>query len=153
MVNDQTDGDIFLLVCLIFCMSKFTYTVTKRLHRIYVKDRINILNNCCQTFQTHTCIDILHFQKFVVAVSVIFKLCKYVVPYFDVSVTVTSYCTVRFSTAVFFTAVIINLRTRTAGTGTMLPEVVSFSKTENAFFRNTDLFMPDIPCFIIFQIY
>ena len=35
----------------------------------------------------------------------------------------------------------------------MLPEVIFFSKTENSVSRDSDLFVPDIKCFIIFQIY
>ena len=35
----------------------------------------------------------------------------------------------------------------------MLPEVVLFSKTENSVSRDSDLFVPDVKCLIIFQIY
>ena len=59
---------------------------------------------------------------------VIFELGKYVIPYFHITVTVTSHGTARFATAVFFSTVIVNLRTRTARTCAVLPEVVFFSR-------------------------
>ena len=83
------------------------------------------------------------------ALAVVVELAEYVVPYFHVTVTLAANGTSRFAAAVFFSAVIINLRTRTARTCAMLPEVVLFSKTENTVCRDADLFVPDIKCFII----
>ena len=62
--------------------------------------------------------------------SIILELGKYVVPYLHVTVTVAAYGTAWFATAIFLTAVIVNLRTRTARTCAMLPEVILFAKPE-----------------------
>ena len=102
-------------------------------------------------------VDVLD-QIGVISVSVIVELGEYNVPYFHETVTVTSYFTVRFATAVFFSAVIVNLRTWTARTGTMLPEVITLSsfriavKSCDSLCRNSDFFCPDIECFIILTI-
>ena len=84
---------------------------------------------------------------------VIFELGKYVIPYFHITVAVTSYGTARFTTAVFFSTVIVNLRTRTARACAVLPEVVFFSETEDSVSRNTNFFIPDIEGFIILFVY
>ena len=75
--------------------------------------------------------------------SVVVKLGEHVIPYFDVAVAVASHRAARFAAAVFFPAVIIDLRTGAAGAGTVLPEVVLFAEAENAVRRNADFFIPD----------
>ena len=108
MVCDQTDGYVIVIILLIFFSGDLTYQVTQGADGIYIKDRIYILNNNCQTFQTHTCINILLFQCCVVSVTIILKLGKYVVPYFHVTVAVTAYCTARFTAAVFLSTIIVD---------------------------------------------
>ena len=152
MVCDQTDGYVILIILFVFFAGNFTDKVTKGTDCIYVKDRINVLNNNCQTLQTHTCIDIFLFQCGIVAISVVFKLGKYVVPYFHVTVTVTAYCTAWFTAAIFFSTIIVDFRTWTAWTCAVLPEVVFFSETEDSVSRDSDFFVPDIECFIILLI-
>ena len=149
MVRDQTDGYVFRIILLIFYICKFTHFVAKCLQSIYIKNRINILNNNGQTFQPHTSIDVLLLQLAIIAFSVVLKLGKYIVPYFHVTVALTSDGASRFAAAVFFTAVIVNLRTRTARACTMLPEVVFFSKTKDTLRCNADLFVPDLERFLI----
>ena len=124
MVGDQTDRDVFYIILMIFTVCKLTYFISQCTNRIYIENGIYVLNNACQTLQTHTGIDILLYQLRVVVVSVIIELGKYVVPDLHITVTVTSYGTARFAAAVFFTTVIVNLRTRTAGACAMLPEVI-----------------------------
>ena len=82
--------------------------------------------------------------------SVILKLSKYVVPYFHITIAVTTYCTAWFTTAVFFSTVIINLGTRTARTSTVFPEVIFFTKLENAFWSDSNLISPNGKCLVIF---
>ena len=106
MVCDQTDGYVIVVVFLILFTGNLAYQVTQCTDGIYVKDRGYVLNNNCQTFQTHTCIDILLFQCCVVSVTVVLKLGKYVVPYFHVTVAVTAYCTASFPAAEFLSTVI-----------------------------------------------
>ena len=84
--------------------------------------------------------------------SIVVKLAEYVVPHLDVTVTLTTYGTSRLSTAIFFSTVIVDLRTRTARTCAMLPEVVLSSEAENALRCNADLLIPDLECLIIILI-
>ena len=153
MVCDQSDRYIIVVVFLIFFSGNLAYQVTQCADSVYVKDRVYVLDNNCQTFQTHTCINVLLFQCCIISVTVILKLGKYVVPYFHVTVAVATYCTARFTASVFFSTVIVDFRTWTARASAMLPEVIFFSKTEYSFSRDSDLFVPDVECFIIFQIY
>ena len=153
MVYDQTDRDVLILVGLINSLCKLTYLVAQCLHRIHVENGIHFLYNDCQTLQTHSGIDIFLFQQLVMTLSVILKLGKYVVPYFHVTVAVAANRTARLAAAVFFTTVIVNLRTRSARSCTMLPEIVLFSKTENTVLCDADLIVPDIPRLIVLQIY
>ena len=85
--------------------------------------------------------------------TVILKLGKYVIPYLNITVAFTAYCTVRLSAAVFFSPIVINLRTGAAGACAVLPEVVFLSKAENLLCRNTNLFIPDTKSLIVIQIY
>ena len=88
-------------------------------------------------------------QLGVIAVTVVVKLGEYIVPYLHVTVTLAAYRTSRFAAAVFLTAVIVDLRTRTTRTSAMLPEVILSAKAENTLCRNTHLFVPDIKCLVI----
>ena len=69
--------------------------------------------------------------------------------YRNIPVTVTTYGTSLFAAAVLFSPVIINLRTGTAGAGTMLPEIVLLTETEDPLRRNTDLLIPNLKSLII----
>ena len=153
MVCNQTNRYIRIMICTVSLSCDFADFISQSTDGIHIKNRIHILYNNGQTFQTHTGIDILLFQSLIMTFSVIFKLGKYVVPNFDITVAVTAYGTVRFAAAILFSSVIVNLGTWTAGTCTVLPEVVFFTKTEDTLSRNTYFFIPDIKCFIIFHIY
>ena len=153
MIRDQTDGYIVLVIDTISFSGNFTDLISQGTQCIYIKNRIYILNNNSQTFQPHTGINIFLFQSLIMTFPVIFELGKYVIPYFHITVAVTSYGTARFTTAVFFSTVIVNLRTRTARTCAVLPEVVFFSETEDSVSRNTNFFIPDIEGFIILFVY
>ena len=142
MIRDQTDGNILYIIYMISCIGKFTDFITKCLNGIYIKNRIYILNNGCQTLQSHTCVNVLILKLCIVTLSIIIKLGKYIIPNLHITIAVTAYCTIRLSTSVFFTTIIINLRTRTTRTGTMLPEIIFFSKAENSLFWNSNHLIP-----------
>ena len=152
MIGDQTDGYVCFLTLFICHIGEFTDLIAQRLQRVHVEDRIHSLDNHSQPFQAHTGIYIFMLQLFVVPFAITLKLGKYIVPDFHIPVTVTSHSTSRFSAAVFLSAVIIYLRTGTAGACAMLPEVVLFAKTENAVRGDADLFFPDLKRFIIIQV-
>ena len=149
VVCDQTNGNVLHRIGLIFRMCQLTHTVTQCLQCVHIENGIHILYNHSQTLQSHTSIDILLFQLGVMVVSIILELGKYVVPYLHVPITVTAYGTSRFATAIFFSAVIINLRTRAAGSCAMLPEVILLAEPENPVCRNANLLIPDIERLII----
>ena len=125
----------------------------QRLDRIHIKNRIHILHDGCKTLQPHAGVNILLFQFAVIAVAVIVKLGKYVVPDLHITVTLAAYCTVRLATAVLLPAVIIDLRAGAAGARTVLPEVVSFSEFEDPLRRDSHLFVPDLKRLVILLIY
>ena len=152
MVCDQTDGNVFVCIFFIVTVCKAAHLFAKRFQCVHIKDGIHVLNNGCKTFKTHTCINIFMFECCIISMAVIVELGKYVVPDLHIAVAVTSNSTSRFAAAVFLTAVIVDLRTWTARTCTVFPEVVFFAKTEDTFRSNTDFFIPDIECFIIVHI-
>ena len=92
------------------------YMAAQFLDRIHVKYGIHILNNRSKSLQTHACIDVLLLELCIISLAVIFKLGKYVVPYLHIAVALTPNRTVRAAAAVLFSPVIVDLRTRTAGT-------------------------------------
>ena len=158
MIRNQTDGYVIHGIYLIFLSGHLTDFVADRFHGINIKYGIHILHNNCQTLKSHTGINIFLGKLGITALAIPFKLCKHVVPYFHETVTLTAYFTIRTSASVFFASIIVNFRTRTTWTGTMLPEVVTFSglritvKTCDFFSRNTYLFGPDLIRFLIFSI-
>ena len=158
MICDQTDRHIIQSVYLVFLAGKFTDLVADRFHRINIEDTVHILHNDRKTLQSHSGIDIFLGKFFITALAIAFKLGKYIVPDLHETVTVTAHLTIRASTAVFFSTVIVDLRAGTTRACAMLPEVVTLSgfritvKTCDAVCRNTDLFCPDIKCLIIFSV-
>ena len=80
------------------------------------------------------------------------ELCQNQIPEFHVSVAVTANAAGRAVAAIFGTAVIIDFRTGTTGTCTMLPEVILLAKLLDSVPRQTNLFMPDFACFVILLI-
>ena len=153
VVCDQTNGNIVLLIDMIRMFCDLGNLFAECTYGIYIKNRIYILNSNSQTLQTHTGIDVLMFEFCVISVSIVVKLCKYIIPDFHITVTFAAYGTSRLTTAVFLAAVIINLRTWSARTRAMLPEIVFFSKTENSVCRNANLLIPDLKSLVIVQVY
>ena len=152
MVGDHAERHICIVDLSIFLACKSADMIAERFDRIHIKDRIHILYNRSQTLQSHSCINVLLFQFTVMSVAVIVKLGEYVVPDLHITVALASHGTVRTSASVFLASVIINLRTRSARSGTMLPEVVLFSKTEDPLCRDSHLLIPDLERFLIFFI-
>ena len=81
--------------------------------------------------------------------AVILKLSKYIIPDFHIPVTIAADCAARLTAAVLFAPVIIDFRAWTTGAGTMFPEIVRLSKTENTLGWNTNLFIPNLKGFFI----
>ncbi len=113
---------------------------------------INILHNAGQSIQPHASINIRVLHGRIMAMAVTVKLGKDNVPEFNVAVAVAADTTGRFAAAVFRAAVKVNLGARAAGTGTVFPEVVLFSKADNMVRRYADFFGPNIKRLVIVQI-
>ena len=153
MVGDQTDGYILLFVFLVLRSEQARRPYPAVLCIVSTsKMESTSCTTTSQTLQTHTGIDIFLLQLGIVAVAVVLKLGKYVVPDLHVTVAVAAYGTARLAAAVFFSTVIVNLRTGAAGACTMLPEVVLFAKTENPVCWDADLLVPDIKRLVVLQI-
>ena len=158
MVCNETNGYIIHGIDLVGFATELTYLIPDCLHGINIKYGIHILHHNCKTFKSHTGINVLILQLFVSTFAISVELSKYIVPYFHKAVALTANFTARISTSVFFSAVIINLGTRSTRSCTMLPEVVAFSgyrvtvKTGNLLCRNPNLFGPDFKRFIILSV-
>ena len=152
MIGNHADADIRIGIFLVFHTCHLADLITKCLDCIYIKDRIHVLHNYCQTFQTHTGINILLLKLCIIIVTIIIKLREYVVPNFHIAVTVTADRTARLAAAILFSTVIINLRTWTTRSGSMLPEIIFFTKTEDTVLVYPDFLIPDIECLIILEI-
>ena len=86
MVRDHADGYVIVIIFSIFFSGKLAYMVAESFERIHVKNRIHVLDHRCQTFQTHSCINVFLLELAVVAISVIVELGEHVIP--DLHITV-----------------------------------------------------------------
>ena len=152
MVSNNTDGYIRFIVLAILCICQTAYMLPQFLNRVYIKHGFYILDDAGQTLQAHAGIDIFLLQFGIVVIAVIIKLGKYVIPDLHVPVAVAAYGTIRFAAPKLRPSVIVNFRAGTAGAASVLPEIVLFSKTEDALRRDADVFIPDLPRFIIIQV-
>ena len=109
MIRDNTDRYISIILFLIFHAGNLTYSGAQRQYRVHIKDRIHILYCRRQTLQTHAGINILLDKLCIIALTVIVKLRKHVIPDLHITVTVAAYRTPWFATAVFLPTVIIDL--------------------------------------------
>ena len=153
VIRYDTDGNIPLMLFLISFACQLADPVSQRLNGIHVKNGIHILHHRSQTLQAHARIDVLLDQVGIMAVAVIVELGEHVVPHFDVTVAVTAHRTAGLSAAVLLAAVIVYLGAGAAGTGTVLPEIILFSETEDPLRRNADFLVPDVEGLIVIQIY
>ena len=67
MICNDADRDIIVVLFPVFFFRKAAYVITKRFNRINIKNRIYILHNRRQTFQSHSRINILLLQLTVIA--------------------------------------------------------------------------------------
>ena len=136
----------------VFHLCHFANFITNALNGINVKEGQYALHDAGNTLKTHTGINVGSCKFCICAVFLLFKLGKYQVPEFYITVTFAAYFAVRRAATVFRAAVKIKFRTRTARTGTDFPEVVLFSHTNDVAFVHTDVFGPDFFCFLVFFI-
>ena len=152
MVGDNAERDVRLVVLTIALARNAGDVVGDVADGIDVKQRVDVLHDTGKTLQTHAGVDVLLLEFGIVVVAVVVKLGEYVVPDLHITVAVTADRTVRLTAAIFFAAVVVDLRARTARTGTVLPEVVLLAEAEDAVFRNADIFMPDLERLVVLDI-
>ena len=143
MVGYNTDGNIVLKIVAVGLARNLTYGVKKASYCVYLKEVVNTLHYACKSLKAHTRVDIFLRKLGIITVSIIIKLREYVVPDLHESVTVASGLTVGGSASVLETSVKVDLRAGAAGTGAMLPEVVSLAELYDVILRHADLVSPE----------
>ncbi len=152
MVSDHADRHICIRPRPVLYPGKSADVGAQSLDRVDIEHGIHILDDTRKTFQPHTGINILLLQLRIVIVAVVIELGEHIVPDLHITVAFTAYRTVRTAAAIFLTAVIIYLRTRSAGTRAVLPEIILLAELKYPLRRDPDLLIPDLPCLVIFQI-
>ena len=151
MVGNHTQRNILFLILVITGRSKLRRLIEKCANRIYFKDGLDILYDDRKALKPHAGIDVLLLELAVVAMSVVVKLAEDIVPDFHEAVAFPAHH-ILGTGAVGFAAVIINLRARAAGTGTVLPEIVRLAEAVNALRCDADFVPPDIEGLVIFLV-
>ena len=149
MVRDYAQRNILLFVLAVWNSCNTANMLHDILHRIHQEEVIHSLHNAGQALQPHARINIRMFHRRVVSLSIAVKLGKNHIPEFDIAVAFASNAASWLSTAILFAAVKIDLRTRSAGAGTMLPEIILFPHSYNALRCDANLFCPDVKRFIV----
>ena len=156
VVDDAADGDILLLDLMILYTCHRADMIAQRDKRIDIKHRIHFLADNRQTLQTHASIDVLLLQRRVMPLTVIFELGEDIVPDLHEAVAVAARLAgVLRPTAleaVLRSAVIVDLRARTARSCPMLPEIVLLAELGDAALRDPDLVMPDLERLVIVKV-
>ena len=152
MVGDDADGDVVLFILFILLAGDALHMVQHGGNGVDLEQVVDILHNDGQTLQAHAGIDVGLGQQFIVALAVSIVLAEDQVPDLHEAVAITADATGGFAAAVLQAAVIVDLRAGAAGAGTVLPEVVLFSKAENTVCRNTDFLIPDLKSLVVIYI-
>ena len=149
MVGDNANGNIVLGVFAVSLVRDLADRVENTANGIDLKHVVHALHDARKTLKTHAGIDVLLDKLGIIALAVVVELREDVVPDLHVAVAVAAGLAVRFAAAVFFAAVEIDFRAGTAGTRTVLPEVVLFAETDDMRFGNTDFVFPNIVGFVV----
>ena len=89
MIRYNTDGYVPFMLFFVGLSRQLAYAVAQRLDGIHIKNRLHILHNGSQTFQSHAGINVLVRQLFIqlaVRSRPAVKLTEHDVPDFDVAV-------------------------------------------------------------------
>ena len=93
----------------VFHIRNLTHMIPDRLNGIHIEDRVHTLHQSCQSFQSHTRIDILMLQCLVAAIVLTVELRKYIIPEFHVAIAIAAYCAARLTAAIFLAAIVVKL--------------------------------------------
>ena len=149
MVSYNTQRNILFLILVILNACNLGNLFHYILNGINLKKIINTLHNAGKAFKSHSRIYILLSKLCVISVAVIIKLTENIIPKFSISVALAARSAIGASAAVFFASVKINLTARTAGTLTVLPEIILFAEPYNMRRVNANLLSPNIKRFVI----
>ena len=151
MVRDDAEGDILFRILLVAAVRERSDLLHHRPVRIDIKEGGHVLTDDRKPLQSHARIDVFMLKLGIDAVSVIIKLRKDDVPDLHKAVSLASHDILR-SRAVFFPAVIVDLRAGAAGARSMLPEIILFSEAVDALRGDADLLLPDPEGLVVIQI-
>ena len=151
MVGNNTERNVILLVFQITLVGKFCNLFHHSLIGIHIKKRRNILADYRKSLQSHTGINIFLNQIRIMPMAIVVKLGEHNIPNLNKTVPFSAHNIFR-TRSVFFSSVIVNLRTRTARTGSMLPEIVFLSKTVYTVCRNSEFLCPHTESLFIIQV-
>ena len=127
MVGCNAQRNVLLCVGFIFNAGDIAYMLHDIFYGINLKEVVNPLHYASKTFKSHTGVYIFLFKLGIIAVAVVVKLGKYVVPNFHKTVAIATRLAIRRAAAVFFAAVKVNFGAGAARTGAVFPEVVGFA--------------------------
>ena len=153
VVSDDAQGHIGLMAVAIVRAGDLADLVRDVHDGVHIEERIHTLADNGQTLEAHAGVDVLLNEVRVVAVAVVVKLGKDVVPDLHIAVAVAAGRAVRLAAAIFFAAVKIDLRAGAARAGAMLPEVIVLAEAGDAALRDANLIAPDGECLVVLLIH
>ena len=153
MVGDDAQGHVGLVAVTIVRAGDLADLVGDVHDGIDVEERIHALADNGQALKAHAGVNVFLNEIGVVAVAVVVKLGKDVVPDLHIAVAVAAGRAVRLAAAIFFTAVKIDLRAGAARAGAMLPEVIVLAEAGDAALGNADLVAPDVERLVVLFIH
>ena len=152
MVGDNTKRYVFLIVIVILNAGNLGDMLHNILNGVYLKEVVNPLHYAGKALKTHSGIDILLRKIGVISVAVIIELAENVVPDLHITVAITTGRTIGLAAAVFLSAVKVNFTARTAGTLTVLPEIILFAEPYDMGGINADFIHPYVIRLVIVRV-
>ena len=153
MVGDDAQGHVRLMAVAIVRAGDLADLVGDVHDGVHIEERIHTLADNGQTLKAHAGVDVFLNEVGVVAVAVVVKLGKDVVPDLHIAVAVAAGRAVRLAAAIFFAAVKIDLRAGAARAGAVLPEVIVLAEAGDAALRDANLIAPDGECLVVLLIH
>ena len=152
VVGDNTQRNVGLGIVAVIYACLFADGRHDITNGVNLEEVVYTLHNAGKTLKSHTGVDIGLCEACIVVVTVVVKLCENEVPEFHISVAVAAGLTVGLSATEFFAAVEVKLGARSAGSASVFPEVVRFTKTDDSFSGDSDVFCPDIEGFVVVKV-
>ena len=153
VVGDDAQGHVRLVAVTIVRTGDLADLVGDVHNGVHIEERIHALADNGQTLKAHAGVDVLLNEVRVVAVAVVVKLGKDVVPDLHIAVAVAAGRAVRLAAAVFLAAVKIDLRAGAARAGAVLPEVIVLAEAGDAALGDANLVAPDVERLVVLFIH